>query len=77
MKRQTRGIGKPKSKKVAGIRAGEAYSLGAMQEMFGLGTCALPEARKKGLRSHRMGKRVVYLGNELLDYLRRQSDKQN
>lgn len=50
------------------ILPGAAYPLAALREM-GIGTAALREMRKKGLKVVRVGRMSWILGSDLIDYL--------
>jgi len=51
------------------IDGDKAYALRAFQQLTGMGTAALREARRNGLTVRRVGLRSFILGRDFLDYL--------
>lgn len=52
------------------IRADEAYRLDDLKRRLGLNDDALRKARRRGLKARRVGRRKLYLGDEVIAFLR-------
>ena len=53
------------------IADNELYTLAEIRERLGLGTYALRQARRQGLRVYRIGRRAYVLGFDVLEFVKR------
>lgn len=56
------------------ISADQILTLEAVRQELGLGSAALREARRKGLKIRRIGRRGYVFGADLIEFIRAQSD---
>jgi hypothetical protein len=59
------------------ISADQVLTLDAVRTELGLGIAAMREARRKGLKVRRIGRRKFVFGADLIDFLRAASDDAN
>lgn len=59
-----------KQDQLGSIRAGEAYPLGVFQRLFGLNQDAMRQARRRGLKTRKIGRRKFIIGDEAIEFLR-------
>jgi hypothetical protein len=52
------------------IREGSAYRLDELKRRLGLNDDALRKARRKGLRARKVGRRKLYIGSEVIAFLK-------
>lgn len=52
------------------IRTDESYTLSELRRRLGLNDEALRQARRRGLKARKVGRRKYYLGSEVIAFLR-------
>ena len=52
------------------IRTDEVYRLDELKRRLGLNDDALRKARRAGLRARKVGRRKLYIGQEVVEFLR-------
>lgn len=52
------------------VRSDEAYRLDDLKRRLGLNDDALRKARRAGLKARKVGRRKLYLGDEVIAFLR-------
>jgi hypothetical protein len=57
------------------VLLGAIYTVGELKRRLGWSDAALRAARRRGLRVLRTGKRAFVAGNDLLEFLRQEADK--
>ena len=60
---------KPSAQPLEAIRSDELLPIEVAQQRLGLGLWAVRQARRKGLKVRRIGRRSYVLGSDLIEYL--------